>query len=77
MSSSELDGVLAAPITSSFPVHTQSVEHAVATITAGAVKRRRTKETQLMASLSTVAAREQTPGRITHKRYRGEFSKCE
>ena len=32
------------------------------------------KETQLMVSLSTVAAREQTPGRITHKRYRDNMN---
>ena len=67
----KLDDILTTPVKSTFPAHTQAVEHAVATTTT-AVKRRRKKDTQLMVSLSTVAAREQTPGRITHKRYREE-----
>lgn len=69
----KVDSVLTNAVTSIFPAHTQAVEHAVAT-TARAVKRRRKKETQLMVSLSTVAAREQTPGRITHKRYRDNMN---
>ena len=70
----KLEDILTTPVKSTFPAHTQAVEHAVAT-TAGAVKRRRKTETQLMCSLSTVAAREQTPGRVTHKRYRDEYFK--
>jgi hypothetical protein len=69
-----LDSILTTPVKSTFPAHTQAVEHAVATTTT-AVKRRRKPETQLMCSLSTVAAREQTPDKITHKKFRDKFYK--
>ena len=43
--------------------------------TASAVKRRRTKETQLRMALSKVAARGEGPCRVTVKRFKSDFAK--
>ena len=73
MSSADLDNMVVTPVSSIFPVHTQMVEHGVAT-TARSVKRRRTEKGQLMTALSTVAARQENPTKVTHKRYREKLN---
>ena len=69
-----IDRLVDVPLTAEFENHTQSCERGVAS-TAGAVKRRRTKDTQLRMALSTVAAREELPSRITVKRFKSDFAK--
>ncbi len=71
LTAGELESIRQVPFSCTIPCHTQTVEHAVATVSKCA-KRRRTEDTQLMSVLQTVAARQELSKRVTHKLYRKE-----
>ena len=57
--------VIENPLVSTFPCHSQTVEHGVA-LTSACVKRRRKEENQVMSTLQTAQARRVQPGRTTY-----------
>lgn len=70
LSVTELEKFMESPLSLRLDCHTQSVERGVA-LTSQSVKRRRKPSSQQRVALSTVAAREQFPEPITHKRFKG------
>ena len=73
MTASDINEIASSRVTADFECHTQSCERGVAT-TAQAVERRRTETTQLRTTLSTVAAREELPRRVTVKRFKDDLT---
>ena len=73
MTASDINEIALSRVTADFECHTQSCERGVAT-TAQAVKRRRTETTQLRTALSTVAAREELPRRVTVRRFKDDLT---
>ena len=61
----ELLAIIDNPLVSTFPCHSQTVEHGVA-LTSACVKRRRKEENQVMSTLQTAQARRVQPGRTTY-----------
>ena len=74
----QLEEFVNKPFTSEFECHTQCCERMVSN-TSACVKRRRTEDTQLGIALSTVAARNERPNKLTKKSFASDvytFSKC-